>query len=123
MSHDLDPESDPFKPPAIPTEVGCIHCGEEYDSYRIEWRIFTLDDGRQHGFWCCPILGCDGKGFGFDIFPTDPEYRDENGETMYVDTDDEENGDEDDTDFDNGELTPPANEPNQTDDDDMDIPY
>ena len=39
MSRDpLSPEGDPFGPPAIPTLVGCLHCGEEYESYRIEWR-------------------------------------------------------------------------------------
>ena len=46
-----------------------------------------------HGFWCCPTPGCDGKGFGFDIFPTDPDYRDEEGNLMWVS--DEADGDED----------------------------
>ena len=49
-------------------------------------------DGKLHGFWCCPIPGCDGRGFGFDILPTDPEYQDERG--GWVSFDDE--GDEDD---------------------------
>ena len=31
-----------------------------------------------------PHPGCDGKGFGFDIFPLDPDYRDENGDEMWV---------------------------------------
>ena len=75
----LDPNTDPFRPPAIPTLVHCIHCNEEYDSYLIEWRESTGADGRTHGFWCCPIPGCDGAGFGFDIFPVDPTYRDERG--------------------------------------------
>jgi hypothetical protein len=75
----LDPDSDVFRPPEIPTLVGCIHCGNEYDSYRIEWRIWTDAEGRKHGFWCCPIEGCDGKGFGFDILPVDPDYQDERG--------------------------------------------
>ena len=35
----LDPAGDPFGPPAVPTSVGCLHCGQEYDSYLIEWRI------------------------------------------------------------------------------------
>ena len=35
--------------------------------------------GKTQGFWCCPMPGCDGIGFGFDIFPVDPEYRDERG--------------------------------------------
>jgi hypothetical protein len=75
----LDADSDPFRPPDIPTLVGCLHCGQEYDSYRIEWRIEQDADGRPHGFWCCPISGCDGRGFGFDILPIDPNYQDERG--------------------------------------------
>ena len=97
----LDPDADPFKPPAIPTEVGCLHCGEEYDSYLIEWRVETLADGSQRGFWCCPTPGCDGAGFGFDILPTDPEYRDERRgwavdeeENDYEEEDDYEEGDD-----------------------------
>ena len=87
----LDPKGDPFYPPAIPTLVFCLHCQQEYDSYRIEWRVETDQDGRPHGFWCCPIENCDGKGFGFDIFPVDPDYRNEDGEKMWCD-DAEEDG-------------------------------
>ncbi|MCI0479771.1 hypothetical protein L0Y59_04455 [Candidatus Uhrbacteria bacterium] len=78
----------------------CIHCGEEYDSYRIEWRVERDADGQEHGFWCCPIPGCDGMGFGFDIFPVDPDYRDENGELMWCSDEDEFEDD----DFEDGEL-------------------
>jgi hypothetical protein len=85
----LDPEADCFKPPAVPIEVHCIHCGSEYESYRIEWRIEVDANGSKHGFWCCPIEGCDGKGFGFDILPTDPEYRDENGGWVWDDDDED----------------------------------
>jgi hypothetical protein len=84
MAYDpLNPDHDPFGPPAIPTLVHCIHCDNEFDSYRIEWRVEYDVNGHEHGFWCCPMPGCDGKGFGFDIFPVDPEYRDENGELMW----------------------------------------
>lgn len=79
MSDDQPSQSDPFYPPEIPTLVGCLHCGQEYDSYRIEWRVEKTHDGKSHGFWCCPIPGCDGKGFGFDILPVDPNWRDERG--------------------------------------------
>ena len=89
----LDANGDPFRPPALSTLVGCLHCGEEYDSYRIEWRVESDRDGRPHGFWGCPIENCDGKGFGFDIFPVDPDYRDENGDKMW--TDDQEESDDD----------------------------
>ncbi len=91
MAHDaLNPDNDPFGPPAISTVVHCIHCGEEYDSYRIEWRVERDADGQVHGFWCCPMPGCGGMGFGFDIFPVDPEYRDENGELMWCSDDEDE---------------------------------
>jgi hypothetical protein len=80
MSGDsLDPDRDPFRPPEVPVEVSCLHCGREYDSYLIEWRVETDAEGKQHGFWCCPTPGCGGMGFGFDILPTDPEYQDEHG--------------------------------------------
>ena len=85
----MDPESDLFRPPAISTLVGCLHGGREYDSYRIEWRVETDSNGRPHCFWCCPIESCDGRGFGFDIFPVDPDYRDENGDKMWTDDDEE----------------------------------
>lgn len=81
----LNPDTDPFRPPAISTIVHCIHCNQEYDSYRIEWRVSTDHEGQPHGFWCCPIEGCDGTGFGFDIFPIDPEYRGEDGDMMWFD--------------------------------------
>lgn len=91
----LDPQADPFKPPAIPTEVRCTHCGEEYDSYLIEWRVEVVD-GQKLGFWCCPTPGCSGRGFGFDLFPTDPEYIGEDGEPLWYPDDEDEDDEEDD---------------------------
>ena len=81
----LDPQGDPFRPPETPVEVSCLHCGETYESYLIEWQIHTDADGTRHGFWCCPTPGCGGMGFGFDIFPTDPEYQDERGGWVHCD--------------------------------------
>jgi len=106
MTHDsLNPDNDPFGPPVISTVVHCIHCGEEYDSYRIEWRVEHDADGGVHGFWCCPMPGCSGTGFGFDIFPVDPEYRDENGELMWCSDDEDEDEDEfDDVEFGDSEF-------------------
>jgi hypothetical protein len=83
-SNPLEPDGDPFGPPAISTLVCCLHCGEEYDSYRIEWRIERTESGPR-GFWCCPTPGCDGKGFGFDILPVDPDYQDEHGGWIHDD--------------------------------------
>lgn len=78
-----NPETDPYRPPAIPTEVCCLHCGQEYESYLIQWQEEVDERGRVHGFWCCPTPYCGGRGFGFDIFPTDPEYCGEDGELMW----------------------------------------
>lgn len=89
---DGDPKSaDPFRPPAVPTEVCCLHCEQTYSSDLIQW-IEEKIDGVTVGFWCCPIPGCDGKGFDFDIFPTDPDYVNEHGDNLcsWDDDDDDE---------------------------------
>jgi hypothetical protein len=91
----LDKDADCFKPPAIPIEVHCIHCGEEYQSYLMEWRIEVDADGNKHGFWCCPTPDCDGKGFCFDILPIDADYVGEDGEKVWhFDDEDEEEPDD-----------------------------
>ena len=87
---DPDPDGDPFRPPAVPVEVNCLHCNRDYESYLIEWREEVDANGRPSGFWCCPTPGCDGIGFGFDILPTDPDYRDERGGWFSCDDEDEE---------------------------------
>ena len=106
--HDeINPETDPFRPPDVPTEVSCLHCQQEYESYLIQWVQETVD-GKMQGFWCCPTPDCDGKGFGFDIFPTDPDWCDENGQHMWADDDDDESDedllDDDDDEFDTDTL-------------------
>ncbi len=100
MPDPLSPQDDPFHPPEVPTEVSCLHCGKRYESYLIEWRVETDAEGKQQGFWCCPTPGCGGMGFGFDIFPTDPTYRDERGGWFC----DEEDDEEDDPEFDEEDL-------------------
>ena len=47
-------------------------------------------EGTPPGFSCCPTPGCDGKGFGFDTFPIDPDYRDEQGNRMWMEDDDDD---------------------------------
>jgi hypothetical protein len=85
---------DIFAPPPIPVEVRCLHCEETFDSNLIHWVPDTRTDAALEGFWCCPTPGCDGKGFLFDIYPTDPEYRDEDGNLVWIeDEEDEEAGD------------------------------
>src|SRR4051794_25577586 len=95
----LNPDTDPFRPPEIPTEVGCIHCQKTYESYLIEWRVFTEPDGKRLGFWMCPTPNCDGKGFLFDILPTDPKYQSDRGGWV----DDESDDDFEDVEFDESE--------------------
>jgi hypothetical protein len=90
-----DPDADPFRPPVVPMEVRCIHCGREFDSYLIECREELDASGQLHGFWCCPTPGCDGKGFGFDILPSDPEYQDQRGGWVSFDDEEDENGEMD----------------------------
>lgn len=92
----LDPQADCFKPPAEPTEVGCLHCQHVFMSDQMQYRISTDIDGKQRGFWCCPDPKCDGKGFLFDLYPTDPEWRDEEGNLVWSqdDGDDDEEWDD-----------------------------
>ncbi len=86
-------ERDPFRPPTVPVIVHCLHCDQEYESYLIHW-VEDAIESDSPGFWCCPTPGCDGKGFGFDIFPIDPDYRDEDGNLMWMEDDDDEEYDE-----------------------------
>ena len=86
-------ERDSFRPPTVSVIVHCLHCDQEYESYLIHW-VDETPDSDAPGFWCCPTPGCDGKGFGFDIFPIDPDYRDEQGNLMWVEDDDDEDYDE-----------------------------
>jgi hypothetical protein len=76
------PQADPFRPPKANCRVYCMHCEEKYDSYRIVWREFEREGDTKEGFWCCPIEGCDGKGFLFDIHPTDPNWEDDEDRGM-----------------------------------------
>ena len=95
-----DPEADPYGPPEIPTEVRCLHCDQEYQSYLIEW-VERVVDGKALGLWCCPTPGCNGGGFGIDILPTDPDYVGEDGQPLWTfddDEDDEDLGDLDEVD-------------------------
>ena len=119
----LDPDRDPFRPPAIPTEVGCLHCGQEYESYLIEWRVETGADGTPHGFWCCPTPGCSGVGFGFDILPTDPDYQDERGGWVRDDPVDESGNGEDFEDEDDSDVEEDDEGDGHTGDEDNGIPF
>lgn len=71
------PEDDCFRPPKKNCLVICLHCQEQYDSYKITWVEGASVDGRKGGFWRCPTPGCNGAGFTFDIFPVDPNWEDD----------------------------------------------
>ena len=72
---------DPFRPPEEPGMVRCLHCGQEYLSSQIVWC---------DGFWSCPVEGCGGAGYQFDIHPLDSSLWGDDEE------DDDEDGDEED---------------------------
>lgn len=117
-TEDDDRSGDPFGPPAIPTLVACLHCGDEYESYLIERRRERDSDGRLRWWWCCPTPGCSGRGFGFDILPIDQDWTDEDGNRIWVEDDDEE-----DDEFDLGlDDDPPDWERPKKDDDEDDPP-
>ena len=84
---DFDPRTDPMAPPAEPCECYCLHCGRTFMS-DLMWfqRVVNARDGFP-GFWMCPTPNCDGAGFCFDIFPTDPHHPANQG---WVDEDDED---------------------------------
>jgi hypothetical protein len=64
------------------------------------------------GFWMCPTPNCDGKGFTFDIFPTDPEHPANDG---WVDDDDGEDEDDPELDFlDTEDTSEPQYDPDET---------
>src|SRR5215470_17740637 len=71
---DFDPRTDPMAPPAEPCECYCLHCGRTFSSDRMWFQRVINDRGGFPGFWMCPTPNCDGAGFGFDIYPTDPGH-------------------------------------------------
>ena len=71
--------------PRFPSRWNACTAGSSTRAILIEWRIESDADGNLHGFWCYPTPGCGGVGFGFDILPTDPDYRDERGGWMHCD--------------------------------------
>jgi hypothetical protein len=81
--------ADCFAPPQEPCECYCLHCGRVFMSDRIWFQRIIGDPMGLDGFWMCPTPNCDGAGFTFDIFPTDPEHPANEG-WVYDDGDEEE---------------------------------
>ena len=120
----IDPQEDGMHPPSIPQLVECVECGEEYDSWRIEWRVTRDAAGRVHGWWVCPVPGCGGAGFGFDIWPVDYDetgtWTDSDGREMHVGcTDDDDDFDEEFEDEDWSAGTGEVRDFDKFDDDDI----
>src|SRR6185436_8147845 len=87
---DFDPRTDPMAPPAEPCECYCLHCGRTFMSDRMWFqRVINAKDGFP-GFWMCPTPNCDGAGFCFDIFPTDPDHPANEGWHCADDGDDDD---------------------------------
>jgi hypothetical protein len=93
----VDP-TDMMSPPKVPCECYCLHCHRTFMSDGIWFqKVINARDGFA-GFWMCPTPNCDGAGFTFDIFPTDPTHPSNGGWSYDEDEDDEdleydENGD------------------------------
>jgi hypothetical protein len=80
-----------FPPPDEPIMVYCLHCGREYKSSEMVPPDGARTPIMMAGFWWCGTPGCNAGGFGLDIFPTDPEWKDPKGLLHIIaDSDDEE---------------------------------
>lgn len=55
---------DPFRPPAVPVMVRCLHCGAVFMSSEMVYER----RGRDTLWWCKNPL-CGGAGFRFDLHP------------------------------------------------------
>ena len=67
-------QEDCFAPPKDPCECECLHCGRRFMSDQVWFQQVIGDPAGFKGFWMCPTPNCDGAGFTFDIFPTDPNH-------------------------------------------------
>ena len=92
-------QHDQMAPPSEACECYCLHCGRVFMSDRMWFQKVIGDKAGFDGFWMCPTPNCDGAGFTFDIFPTDPTHPANDG-WHYSDDDEEydeecfdENGD------------------------------
>jgi hypothetical protein len=86
--------NDPMGPPAEPCECWCMHCRRTFMSGEIWFQRIINDPGGFNGTWMCPTPNCDGAGFTFDIWPTDPEHP-INKECVFCDDSDDEEFEED----------------------------
>lgn len=85
-----DPPRDDFAPPDEPCECYCLHCNRVFMSDRIWFQKVINSRDAFDGLWMCPTPNCDGTGFSFDIFPTDPSHPVNQGWHDDDDDDDDE---------------------------------
>ena len=90
-AHDERRRKDCFAPPQEPCECYCLHCNRVFMSDGIWFQRVIGDPMGVDGFWMCPTPNCDGAGFTFDIFPTDPDHPANEG-WCYDDGDEDEEG-------------------------------
>jgi hypothetical protein len=86
-----------FPPPDDPIMVYCMHCGKEYMSSEMippsggKQRRAARTPEMMEGIWWCATPGCNAGGFGLDVFPVDPEWKDPKGLLEIIpDSDDDE---------------------------------
>jgi hypothetical protein len=79
-------------PPDEPIMVYCLHCGKEYMSSEMVPPSGKRTPAMMEGMWWCGTPGCNAGGFGLDIFPVDPEWKDPKGLLRMI-TDAEEDED------------------------------
>lgn len=85
----VDP-ADMMSPPKVPCECYCLHCHRTFMSDGMWFqKVINARDGFK-GFWMCPTPNCDGAGFTFDIFPTDPTHPANGGWQYFDDGEDDE---------------------------------
>lgn len=100
----VDP-NDMMSPPKVACECYCLHCNRVFMSDGIWFQKVINARDNFDGFWMCPTSNCDGAGFTFDIFPTDPAHP-ANAGWSYDDEDEE-----DELEFDeNGDVIEPTGE-------------
>ena len=59
---------DPFAPPQSPVIVRCLYCRSTYSSSEMRCEVRACAPGE--AFWYCKNAGCEGAGYGYDIFDT-----------------------------------------------------
>jgi hypothetical protein len=57
---------DPFAPPQSPVIVRCLYCRSTYSSSEMRCEVRACAPG--DSFWYCKNAGCEGAGYGYDIF-------------------------------------------------------